>query len=72
MSYLKESKRKRRKIEGDTNYISTFGLNYKPKPTRTTELLNKGYRMFIRGDNYEFEKRGEDKIIIPKENKDEI
>jgi len=49
MSYLKDSKRKRRKIDGDSNYIATYDLPYEgDKTTLTNQLLNKGYRLYIR------------------------
>jgi len=49
MSYIKDSRRKRKKIDGDSNYIATYDLPYEAnKQSLTNKLLNKGYRLYIR------------------------
>ena len=49
MSYIKDSNRKRKKIEGDTYTIATFDLPFETdKTTLTNKLLNKGYKLYFR------------------------
>ena len=61
---LRSSNRKYRYRKGvDSNMVSTFDLPYVPEVDKTTEYLNKGYKLFIRKDGKYLEK-GNKKIKI--------
>ena len=61
---LRSSNRKYRYRHGvDSNMVSTFDLPYIPETDKTTEYLNKGYRIIILDDEM-YACKGKEKIRI--------
>ena len=61
--------RKRKKREGDSLMIATFDLDYKPKITRSTELLKQGYNLRFE-NGVKILTKGTDVIKITEDNND--
>ena len=71
---LRSSNRKYRYRHGvDSNMVSTFDLPYIPETDKTTEYLNKGYRIFIEEDGkYAVKDKEKIKIITKDEKMEDV